>query len=112
MANSIYHIHRDIDRPIEFHGVKAQFIILLALGFMILFALVTVMYYLDISRILLLVSSCFCGSLLVIKVQKLSRRYGQYGLMKAHARTHVPKAVQCRGRMIFIELRWFGRERP
>src|SRR5690606_42163819 len=45
MGNSIYRIHRDINRPIEFHGLQSQYIGLLALGFVLLLGLFLVLYY-------------------------------------------------------------------
>ncbi len=54
------------------------------------------------------------GVFLVLKVYKMSKAYGEYGLMKKLARRQVPKVIKCYTRSVFYKQdkkRINGRER-
>lgn len=102
MGNSIYRIHRDINRPIEFHGLQSQYIGLLALGFVLLLGLILVLYYSGTPRIMSLSGLVLIGLAWTAQVQKWSKRYGRHGLLKSYARRKLPSSVRLRDRRTFI----------
>ncbi len=102
MANSVYTINREINKPIEFRGLKAQYIGYLAVGILVLLLLFVLLYFVGIPTPVCLVSIALAGTVLVIYVYRMSSRYGQYGMMKKFAQRRLPKAVRCNARKMFI----------
>lgn len=104
MNNSIYTINKGINKSIEFHGLRAQYIWYFAglvLGLMILFA---ALYILGAGTAICL---AVCGPAAVfgsIKIFGLSKKYGEHGLMKAMARRRVPRVLKSYGRRFFQQL--------
>lgn len=89
-----YKINKGVNRPIEFRGLKAQYIYYLAAGLAILLVLFCILYisgtpvYLSFLLILLL------GGGLFVAVSRLSHRFGQHGLMKLFSARRLPSAVR------------------
>ncbi|MBS1525313.1 MAG: DUF4133 domain-containing protein [Bacteroidetes bacterium] len=102
--NSIYQINKGINRSIEFKGLKAQYIGYLAGGLVALLVLFAVLYICGVSSLICVAIILVAGTLLFIKVYGMSRKYGQYGMMKAAARRSVPKAIRINSRKIFTGL--------
>src|SRR3954451_13776649 len=100
MANSVYKINKGINKPIEFKGVKAQYIWYLAGGFVILLILFVVMYLIGINTYVCLVTIVLSGTILFIRVQRLSLKYGEHGMMKKVALNAMPKVIKCTSRKI------------
>ena len=104
MNNSIYTINKGINKRIEFHGLRAQYIWYFAglvLALMILFA---ALYIIGAGTIICL---AVCGPVALfgaMKIFALSRRYGEHGLMKAMARKRVPRVLKSYGRRFFQQL--------
>ena len=101
----IYHINRGINRPIEFRGLKAHYIGYFAacvLGTMVGFG---VLYACGISLYLCTPSALGLGGWAAAKVFRMSKKHGQYGLMKRSARRRMPTAMLSRSRKAFIQLR-------
>lgn len=101
MASAVYPINKGINQPLEFKGLKAQYIWYLAIGVLLLLFLFAGLYYLNIPTILCLVVIISLGSLLFIQIFRLSRKYGPYGLMKKIALSQLPAAVRSRRRSVF-----------
>ena len=104
MTNPTYPINKGINKPVEFKGLKAQYIWHLGgsvVGILVLFA---VMYIVGISSYICLPVALGLGGFLVSRVYRMSRKYGQHGLMKLSARKSVPKALLSRSRKVFIRL--------
>ena len=59
MANSIYKINKGINKPIEFRGLKAQYIWYLGGGLVILLILFAILYIIGVNTF-------FCVGLIVI----------------------------------------------
>lgn len=101
MAISVYKINKGINRPIEFKGLKAQYIWYLAaviVGLLILFA---ILYFLGINQFLAIGIVGIIGAGSAVKIFELSKKYGQYGLMKAMARRMLPNVIRSSDRKIF-----------
>ncbi len=94
MANSVYQINKGINKPIEFRGLKAQYIWYLGGGLVILLILFAIMYIAGVNIFLCLVIIFSLGTGLFLYVYRLSRTYGEHGLMKKMARKAVPKVIK------------------
>lgn len=92
--SSVYHINKGINKPIEFKGLKAQYIWWLGGGLVALLILFAVLYICGVNVFFCLFLILSIGLALFLYVYKLSRTYGQYGLMKKMAKKAVPKVIK------------------
>lgn len=102
MTNSSYKINRGINKPIEFKGLKAQYIAYLAAGLVGLLLLFAILYLIGIPTLVILLLIGTCGFVLVNYLYKYSRKYGPYGLMKEGAFRTIPQSLK--GRRLFRQL--------
>jgi hypothetical protein len=102
---SVYKINKGVNRPIEFKGLKAQYIWYLGAGLVILLVVFAALYLIGINMILCLLLISALGTLLFMSVYKLSRTYGQHGLLKKMARRAIPDYLFVRSRMLFLKLK-------
>jgi hypothetical protein len=107
MATSVYNINKGINRPIEFKGLKAQYIGYLGAGLVVLLVLFSILYIIGVNMFICLGLIIVLGTLLFVFVYKISNQYGQYGLMKKAARRSVPSNLLCVSRRLFISLSKF-----
>jgi hypothetical protein len=104
MSQTIYTINKGINKAIEFKGVKAQYIWHLAgtvVGALIGFG---ILHAIGLNSYVCVVVTLGGGGLLVSRVFRMSKKYGQYGLMKRSARRSVPSALITRSRQSFTQL--------
>lgn len=101
---TVYHINKGINKPIEFKGLKAQYIGYLAGGLVVLLILFAALYVLGLNLAMCLVIIGTMGTLLCTQVYRLSHQYGQYGLMKRAACRYIPSVLKIRSRKPFIHL--------
>ena len=94
MSNSVYQINKGINKPIEFKGLKAQYIWYLGGGLVILMIIFAILYIAGINIFICLIIIFFLFTALFMYVYKMSRTYGQYGLMKKIAKKAVPKVIK------------------
>jgi 4-hydroxybenzoate polyprenyltransferase len=99
---AIYAINKGINKPIEFKGLKAQYISILAVGLVSLLLLFTGLYLAGLAVAWCLLTVTLSGCVLFRQVYRLSNRYGQYGLMKRTARRYLPGYLKFRSRTTFI----------
>lgn len=102
---SVYHINKGINKPIEFKGLKAQYIAYLAGGLVLLLILFAAMYIIGINLFICLFVIVAAGTALFVTVYHLSNKYGQFGLLKKAARGYIPYSIKFRSRKIFIQLK-------
>ena len=102
MANSVYKINKGINKPIEFKGLKAQWIWYLGAGVLILMILFAILYILGVNSYLCVALILIAGSLLFFQIYRFSNRYGEYGLMKRIAKRNVPNRIKIYSRKIFM----------
>jgi Domain of unknown function (DUF4133) len=102
MANSVYKINKGINKPIEFKGLKAQYIWYLGGGIVILFLLFAILYIAGVNGYISICLVGFAGVGVFIFVFRLSNRYGEHGLKKKIAARHIPGVIKCYSRKIFI----------
>ena len=104
MATSVYSINKGINRPIEFKGLRAQYIGYLAAGLVALLLGFTLLYLAGVHLVVCVGIVFLSGGALFTGVYHLNRTYGQYGLLKRFARRSVPRCVCVRSRKIFLHL--------
>lgn len=104
MAEKVFMINKGIGKAVEFRGLKAQYIWYVAaavIGTLILFA---ALHIAGVNAYLSVPVAFGVGGILVGRVFRMSKKYGQYGLMKRRARKEVPTALVSRSRKFFIHL--------
>lgn len=101
----IYQINKGINKPIEFKGLKAQYIGYLGGGLVALLILFAIMYLIGLAVYLCILIIAGLGSALFYKVFGLSHRYGEHGLMKKNARKYLPDYLKFKTRRLFYEKR-------
>src|SRR4051812_45243484 len=103
MGNTIYSINKGINRPLEFRGLKAQYIWYLAgslVGILILFS---IMYISGVNPYLSVVTTLVLGALLFFYVYRLNNKYGQFGWMQMKAKKKIPKRLKSNSRKFLIQ---------
>ena len=101
---TVYEINKGINRSIEFKGIKAQYIMYLAAGLVLLLLAFAILYVIGISIYLCLAIVLPAGAGLYMTVQRLSHKYGEHGLMKKFARKQLPNYLRSKTRKVFIRL--------
>lgn len=91
-----YPINKGVNRPMEFHGIRAQYIIYLVLGLVFLLLLFAVLYLCGLSLYIILPVVGTLGTLLFTFVGKYSRKYGEYGVLKQTGWRRLPRALKTR----------------
>jgi hypothetical protein len=104
MAKISYTINKGINQPVQFKGLKAQYIGYLGGGLLILLVLFAILYIIGINTLICLGIIGLAGTGLFVYVFRLSRVYGEHGLMKQQAKRHLPKVVKSSGRTLFFTL--------
>jgi len=100
--SSVYKINKGINKPIEFKGLKAQYIWYLAGGLLALLILFTILYIWGVNSFVCLGLTLILGTALFMYVYKLSHDYGEYGMMKKIASKGIPRVVKSRTRRTFL----------
>jgi len=103
MANSVYKINKGINKPIEFKGLKAQYIWYLGGGLVILLILFAVLYIVGVNTFICVGLILFFGAILFTWVYNTSNKYGEHGMMKKLARQAIPSVVKSCSRKVFLK---------
>ena len=104
MSTSVYSINKGINRPIEFKGLKAQYIWWLGAGLLALLIIFAILYICGVNTFICLLLVVSAGAWLFMQVYKLSRKYGEHGMMKMIARRNVPSTIKMYSRKVFLNL--------
>lgn len=102
---TVYPINKGINKPIEFRGLKGQYIGYLAGGLVGLLLLFAALYLIGTSLYVCLPVIGVLGTGLFVGVTRLSRRFGQHGLSKYFARQGMPRYIRFRSRRLFTTLK-------
>lgn len=102
--NTIYEINKGINKPIEFQGLKAQYIVYLAIGLVVLLLAFAIFYIIGLPVYFCVAFTGFSGALLFFMVYRYSHKYGQYGLLKKAAKRHTPVYIRFYSRKVFTHL--------
>jgi hypothetical protein len=100
--SSVYTINKNINKPVEFKGLKAQYIWYLGGGLVFLLILFAVLYICGVNPFICLGLILFLGALLFFHIYRLSHKYGEHGMMKKAARKVVPYILKAYSRRRFL----------
>ncbi len=103
MANSVYKINKGINKPIEFRGLKAQYIWYLGGGLVILLILFAILYIIGVNTFICVSLIAILGVVLFTWVYGISNKYGEHGMMKKLAERGVPNVVKSYSRKVFLK---------
>lgn len=102
---TVYKVNKGINQSIEFKGLKAQYIWYLGGGIIFLMILFAALFIIGLPSLVCVGLIGVLGTLLIVKIYGLSRKYGEHGMMKALAKKQVPKAIKCYSRKVFMRNR-------
>ena len=102
MSNSIYSINKGVNQPVQFKGLKAQYIWWLGAGITILLVLFAILYIIGVQTFICIAMILAAGIFLFIRVYACSNHYGEHGLKKKIARRSIPTTIHSHSRKIFI----------
>jgi hypothetical protein len=105
MATSVYKVNKGINRPIEFKGLKAQYIGYLGGGLVLSLVVFAILYISGVNTFVCLAIIIILVTLLFMFVYKLSNKYGQYGLLKEAAKRQIPTSITATSRAVFLNLK-------
>ena len=104
MATSVYTINKGINKPIEFRGLKAQYIGYLGVGLLAMLILFAILYITGVNMFICLALAIALTTALFMMVYRLSNKYGEHGLMKLNASKKIPSSILPRSRKLFFNL--------
>ena len=104
MATSVYTINKGINKPIEFRGLKAQYIGYLGVGLLALLILFAILYISGVNMFICLALAVALTTALFMMVYRFSNKYGEHGLMKLNASKRIPSSILPRSRKLFFNL--------
>ena len=102
---SVYDINKGINRSIEFKGIKAQYIIYLAAGLVALLVVFAILYIAGCNIYLSLGIILPAGAALFTIVSRMSKKYGEHGLLKKAAAKRLPASVRSHSSIVFRKLK-------
>jgi hypothetical protein len=109
MRTSVYKINKGINKPIEFRGLKAQYIGYLGGGLVLLLILFALLYVIGVNPFICLALVLTLATALFAFIYRMSNTYGQHGLLKSAARKQIPAWVSCTSRKGFLNLKQTSR---
>ncbi len=87
-----FHVNRGVGKPVEFFGLKAQYVF-----YLVLLVLIVLFFSFILSLLLNAMGALFIGIisflLAVCSVFKLNNTYGEHGLMQAFASNKIVKHI-------------------
>jgi len=102
MRTEVYTINKGVNRPIEFRGLQAQYIGWLVGGMLSLLAGFAILYLIGLNPFVTLGLIGVAAVGLTHNIYRLSRKYGQHGLMKRSAAQKLPQHTRITTRNIFL----------
>ena len=97
----MYTINKGINTPIEFKGLKAQYIWWLAAAVLILLIVFAILFILGVNAFICVGLVLLAGTGLFMHIYCLSNTYGEHGMMKKFARRKVPTVLHCYSRRLW-----------
>ena len=90
---SEYPVNRGIGKPVEFKGLKSQYLFIFAGGLLAVFVVFIVLFMAGVNQWLCIGFIVSASLLLVWQTFRLNAKYGTHGLMKAAARKRYPRFI-------------------
>jgi hypothetical protein len=94
MSNTVYQVNKGINKPIEFRGLRAQYIWWLGGAVIILLILFAILYIAGVSLLFCTIFIFISGAIAIKKIYRFSEKYGADGMMKKIAKRKVPKLIK------------------
>lgn len=94
-----YQINKGAGNPIEFKGLKSQYLFIFAGGLVAVLLAVIILYVVGVNQWICIPFGVISGSLLVWVTFRLNTRYGEHGLMKLLAEKRYPRYLIHRKRL-------------
>lgn len=94
-----YPVNKGIGRPVEFKGLKAQYLFLFAGGLLAAFILFVILYMAGVSQWVCIGLGVTAASAVVWLTFRLNAKYGEHGLMKLGAARMRPRYLLHRRRV-------------
>lgn len=101
---TVYQINKGINKPIEFKGLKAQYIMYLGIGLVVLLLMFAIIYILGVNLLICLMIIGVLGTALFLLTFRLSNQFGEHGLLKFLAKRKIPRYLKSNSRQLFIQL--------
>jgi hypothetical protein len=105
MAGSAYPINKGVNKSIQFHGLKGHYILYaggILAGDLVFFC---ILYVIGLNSWICLLIVAGGGGFGIMKVNRLSQRYGEFGLLKKRAVKTIPRSIRSRTRQTFTQLK-------
>ena len=103
MANHTYQVNRNINRSIVFKGFVAQYIWWLAGGIVGTLIIFAILYIAGCSTYVCVAFALGSISTVTVKAFRLSKKYGEHGMMKKRATGSIPAILKSRSRSPFLK---------
>lgn len=94
-----YPVNKGAGNPVEFKGLKSQYLFVFAGGLAMVLLMVVFLYLTGVDQWICLSFGILSGSLLVWVIFRLNARYGEHGLMKLLAEKRHPRYLIHRKRV-------------
>jgi hypothetical protein len=104
MSHTVCTINKGVSRPLEFRGIKGQYAGALGVGVVGLLFLFALLHVAGVSSYACIAIVLPLAGWLYRRVYRLSKKYGQHGLMKHRAAKRLPKIVRSGTRTIFYNI--------
>lgn len=92
-------VNKGINKPVEFKGLKSQYLFIFAGGLLAIVIIFMVMYMSGVPQIACFGFAAITAPLLIWQTFSLNRDYGTYGLMKLQAVKRFPRRMINRRRV-------------
>jgi hypothetical protein len=88
-----YSINKGVNKPAEFKGLHSQYLFIFAGGLLGSFVLFIVLYMAGVNQWVCILSGVILALLVIWLTLLLSKKYGQFGLMKLQANNYFPRRI-------------------
>lgn len=88
-----FNINKGINKPVEFKGLKSQYLIIFVVGLLAIIILFMVMYVSGVPQSICIGFAIVTAPLLVWQTFSLNSKYGTHGLMKLQAVKSYPRRI-------------------
>ena len=94
-----YPVNKGAGNPVEFKGLKSQYLFVFAGGLAMVLLAVVILYLAGVDQWICIPFGSISGGLLVWVTFRLNARYGEHGLMKMLAEKRHPRYLSARRRI-------------
>jgi hypothetical protein len=102
---TVYKMHRRVNAPVEFKGLKGQYIFYAGASVIAAMLLFASLYIVGVNSYVCLVISFGIGGMGIGAAYHLSQRYGVYGWRKRQRARAAPKALKGGSRRQYLQLK-------